>query len=540
MASLSFPKITLLFFISLFSQELKINKVEIKGWKKIKPKIIFSLPQNQEEIFELRKKIIDFYLKEGFFDVKVNIAMKKEKNFLTLFYFIEENERYQLGKINIQSKFIKPDTLEKLIKEKDYYYSQNNLNKIIKKIADFYWEIGFPFVKIDLKDFELEGKKVNFTIIIEEGEMVKIDNLSLEGEIIFNERLLKKGARFVKPFYFQKSLIEKMKKNIKRNLNLDIDNYFLILNEEKKYSLTFSFSNPRKNNFFFLFSYLPNEKILFLNLSLRIFNFLNNLEEFNLAIEKEQNKNFYFLSCQQPYLFVFKKILFSTYFKNFDTAYSVFNLDFNFYLPTKIDEFTLNFIFQKEFNNSRLLPYPSSQTFSIGQELIFNNKISNYQRGFYLSLKTLAGERKIANRSNNLKLKTEMKLEFLFFFLKENFLLHSEFFLGNIFLKDTIYDYEKFSISGKNNVRAFPENKYLSPFLLVFRNHLKYLYKNLFFPYLFIDYGYGKNKKPISLTSYGLGSEFFTKNGIFYLTFALPIKANLFDARIYFGYTYYF
>ncbi|MEO0105564.1 MAG: POTRA domain-containing protein, partial [candidate division WOR-3 bacterium] len=131
MASLSFPKITLLFFISLFSQELKINKVEIKGWKKIKPKIIFSLPQNQEEIFELRKKIIDFYLKEGFFDVKVNIAMKKEKNFLTLFYFIEENERYQLGKINIQSKFIKPDTLEKLIKEKDYYYSQNNLNKII-------------------------------------------------------------------------------------------------------------------------------------------------------------------------------------------------------------------------------------------------------------------------------------------------------------------------------------------------------------------------------------------------------------------------
>ncbi|MEO0104897.1 MAG: hypothetical protein ABIK59_03540, partial [candidate division WOR-3 bacterium] len=77
-------------------------------------------------------------------------------------------------------------------------------------------------------------------------------------------------------------------------------------------------------------------------------------------------------------------------------------------------------------------------------------------------------------------------------------------------------------------------------FLLVFRNHLKYLYKNLFFPYLFIDYGYGKNKKPISLTSYGLGSEFFTKNGIFYLTFALPIKANLFDARIYFGYTYYF
>ncbi|MEO0097525.1 MAG: POTRA domain-containing protein [candidate division WOR-3 bacterium] len=538
MASLSLSKIILFFFVSLFSQELKFSKIEIKGWKKIKPKILFSLPIKEEEIFELKKKILDFYLKEGFFDVKVNTAMKKEKNRFILFYFIDEQERYQIGKINIQSKFIKSDTLEKLIKEKDY--SQNNLNKIIKKIADFYWEIGFPFVKIDLKDFQLEEKKVNFTITIEEGEMVKINNLSSEGEIIVNEKLLKKGARFAKPFYFQKSLIEKMKKNIIRNFNLDIDHYFLTLDERNEYSLTFHFPSQRKNNFFFLFSYLPNEKILFLNLTLRIFNFLNNLEEFNLAIEKEQNKNFYSFSYQQPYFFILKKILFSGYFKNFDTSYSVFNLNFNFYLPTKIDEFTLNFIFQNEFNNSRLLTYPSSQVFSMGQELIFNNKISNYQQGTYLSLKALAGERRITSRSTNLKLKTEIKLEFLFPFLRENFLFHSEFFAGNIFLKDTIYDYENFPLGGKNSVRGLPENKYFSPSLLVIRNHLKYSYKNLFFPYLFIDYGYGKNEKPISLASYGLGSEFFTKNGIFYLTFALPIGANLFDARIYFGYTYYF
>ncbi len=538
MASLSLSKIILLFFISLFSQELKITKVEIKNQKKLKPKINFSLPIREEEIFELRKKIVDFYLKEGFFDVKVNIAMKKEKKNFTLFYFIDEKERYQIGEINIQSKIIKPDTLKKLIKEKDY--SQNNLNRIIKEIADFFWEIGFPFVKIDLKDFELKEKKINFTIIIEEGEMVKINDLSSEGEIIVNEKLLKRAARFTKPFYFQKSLIEKMKKNITRNLALNIDNYFLTLDERKEYSLTFHFPYQKKNNFFFLFSYLPNEKTLFLNLTLKLFNFLSNLEEFNLEIEKEQNRNFYFFSYQQPYFFIFKKILLATYFKNFDTSYSTFNLNFNFYLPTKIDEFTLNFIFQQEFYNSRLLVYPSSQTFLIGQELIFNNKIDNYQKGTYFSLKGLTGERRITNRQTNLKLKTEIKLEFLFPFLKENFLFHSEFLVGNIFLKDTIYDYEKFSLTGKNNIRGFPENKYFSPFLLVLRNHLKYSYKNSFFPYLFIDYGYGREEKLFSLTSYGLGFDFFTQKGIFYLIFGLPIGLNLFDARIYLGYTYFF
>lgn len=538
MASLSLSKIILFFFLSFFPEEFTITKVEIKNWKKTKPKIIFSLPVREEEIFELQKEIVNFYLKEGFFDVKVNIGMKKEKKNFILIYFIDERERYQIGKIDIQSKIIKSDTLEKLIKEKDY--SQNNLNKIIKKIADFYWEIGFPFVKIDLKDFQLEGKRVNFTITIEEGEMVKINDLSSEGEIVVKEKLLKRAANFTKPFYFQKSLIEKMKKYITRNLNLNVDNYFLTLDERKEYSLTFHFPYQRKNNFFFLFSYLPTEKTLFLNLTLKLFNFLNNLEEFNLEIEKGERKNFYFFSYQQPYLFIFKKILSSLSFQNFDTSYSNFDLNFNFYLPTKINELTLNFIFQQEFYNSRLSTSPSSQISLMGQELIFNNKIDNYHSGTYFSLKGLVGERKIANRPKSLKLKTETKLEFLFSFLKENFLFHSEFFVGNIFLKDTLYDYEKFSLTGKNNIRGFPENKYFSSFLLVFRNHFKYSYKNSFFPYLFIDHGYGREEKLISLTSYGLGLDFFTQRGIFYLIFSLPMGLNLFDARIYFGYTYYF
>ncbi|MCX7837021.1 MAG: hypothetical protein N2323_03575 [candidate division WOR-3 bacterium] len=538
MARLSFPKIIFFFFISLFSQELKIEKIEIKGWKKIKPEIIYSLPTSQEEIFEFQKKIVDFYLKEGFFDVKVNIATKRKRNNLILFYLIEENERYQIGKINIHSKFIKPDTLEKLIKEKDY--SSNNLNKILKRIVDFYWEIGFPFVKIDLRNFQLEKKKVNFDIIIEEGEMVKINNLNSEGEIILNEKLLKKGARFTKPFYFQKSLIEKMKRNITKNLNLNIDNYFLTLNEEKEYLLTFRFPSQKKNNFFFLFSYLPKERILFLNLNLKFFNFLTNLEEFNLEIEKGQNRNFYFLSYQQPYFLIFKKFFLTAYFKNFDTNYSNLNLAFNFYLPTKIDELTINFLFQKEFINSRFLNFPSLQTFYIGQELIFDNKINDYSKGYNFSLKTLTGKRKVINRQNNLKLKIEGRLEFLFFPLKESFFLHPEFLIGNIFLKDTIYDYEKFSLSGKNFVRGFSENKHLCHSFLIIRNHFKYSYKNFFFPYLFVDQGWGKDKDFISLTSYGFGLETFTKNGVFSLILALPVGLTFFDTRIYFGYTYYF
>jgi outer membrane translocation and assembly module TamA len=209
------------------------------------------LPLKEEAIFELRREIIDFYLKEGFFDVKVNIAMQKKGKNLVLFYLVKEGERYQIGNINIHSNFIRADNLLKLITEKDY--SQENLNRIIKKIIDFYWEIGFPFVKIEPKNFELADKKVNFDIFIDEGEMVKINDLRAIGEMVIPPPILKKSSGFTKPFYFQKSLLEKFKRNIYKNLKITWSDYFLSKSEEGGYFLNFYFPFLRKNNFLFFF-----------------------------------------------------------------------------------------------------------------------------------------------------------------------------------------------------------------------------------------------------------------------------------------------
>jgi hypothetical protein len=538
LASLSFPKIIIFFIFFLNNKEIKINNIEIKGTKKIKPKLVYSLPLKEEAIFELRREIIDFYLKEGFFDVKVNIAMQKKGKNLVLFYLVKEGERYQIGNINIHSNFIRADNLLKLITEKDY--SQENLNRIIKKIIDFYWEIGFPFVKIEPKNFELADKKVNFDIFIDEGEMVKINDLRAIGEMAIPPPILKKSSGFTKPFYFQKSLLEKFKRNIYKNLKITWSDYFLSKSEEGGYFLNFYFPFLRKNNFLFFLSYLPNEKSFYFNLNLKVFNFLNQWEEWELALEKFFQRNFYLFTYRQPYLLFFKKIFFTTSFKNFDTTTSLLTLASNIYLPTKWEELSLNFIIQSEFYNSVVAEKPTYQIFSFGQEFIFDNKIDNYQKGNYFSLKTLVGERKLKEKNQQLKFTLESRAEFLFLLFKKNWLFHNEILGGNIYFSDTLYYWEKFFLGGQNYVRGFSEEQYPATSFLIFRNHLKYLFKEIFFPYLFFDYGIGKDNKWFFLKSGGGGIDFLTKNGIFYFSVAFPFGFNLFDTRIYLGYIFQF
>jgi len=538
LASLSFSKIIIFFSFFLNNKEIPINKIEIKGTKNINPKIVYSLPLKEEAIFELQREIIDFYLKEGFFDVKVNIAMQKRRKNLILFYLVEEGERYQIGKVNIYSKFIQAENLLKLITEKDY--SQENLNRIIKKIIDFYWEIGFPFVKIEPKNFELTDKKINFDIFIDEGEIVKINDLFAAGEIIIPPQILKKSSGFTKPFYFQKSLVEKFKRNIYKNLKLTCSDYFLSKNEEGEYFLNFYFPFSRKNNFLFFLSYLPDGKKFYFNLNLKVFNFLNYWEEWELALEKFFHRNFYLFAYNQPYFLFFKKIFFTASFKSFDTTASLFALASHIYLPTKVEELSLNFILQNEFYNSVISEIPAYHTFSFGQEFIFDNKINNYQKGTYFSLKTLMGERKLKEKNPQLKFTLETRLEFLFPLFKKYWLFHNEILGGNIYFWDTLYYWEKFSLGGQEFVRGFSEDKYPATSFLIFRNHLKYLFKDIFFPYIFFDYGIGKDDKWFFLKSCGSGVDFLTKNGIFYFNFAFPFGFNLFDTRIYLGYIFQF
>ncbi len=208
------------------------------------------------EIENLRRRIIEIYRKEGFYNAKVDYKIIPKKGASKLVFVIEEKQALYVRKVRFVgnksfSRFKLGGIME--TKSRNIFlfrwkppFNRDTLEEDIKKLEEFYKSEGFLEVKIS---YELKkiGERYDITIYIEEGPRYKLKELKIEGNNLFTyKELVSNHLRKNKGGYYRREVIEKIKNNIRSKymdlgfLNLRIKELENTDKVKKEVSLTLS------------------------------------------------------------------------------------------------------------------------------------------------------------------------------------------------------------------------------------------------------------------------------------------------------------
>jgi len=260
------------FFLTASYSEV-VNKVEVKGNERISLEtiVIFAdIKQGQDyqsqDISEIIKKL---YETNFFSNISVSLTNGKltitvvENPIINSILF--EGEKAKKFTSGLKDLFI--------LKEKGSYVS-NNVKSDINIMKEFYRNLGFYFVKIDLEVEKLNRNRVNLVFTIDKGERAKISKIYFLGDKKIREKRLRdiitsQEARFwkfiSKNVYLNKSRIDldkRLLKNYYKNkgyYEVDISSSSVEYSAGEGFVLTYSINAGKRYRFKKIYAEIAKE-----------------------------------------------------------------------------------------------------------------------------------------------------------------------------------------------------------------------------------------------------------------------------------------
>ncbi|MCX8075939.1 MAG: outer membrane protein assembly factor BamA [Aquificaceae bacterium] len=160
----------------------------------------FKPPYSEEVLKEDIKKLKDFYVSEGFLEVKVEYKVEKEEERYTITINIQEGPRYKLSELKLEGNTLftySELTREPMRKNKGGYYRKELVERVKANIKRKYSELGFLNVYVDEKvKVDTEGKKVSLLLSIEEGDPVYVNRIQVQGNYESRDYVVRRELRF--------------------------------------------------------------------------------------------------------------------------------------------------------------------------------------------------------------------------------------------------------------------------------------------------------------------------------------------------------
>ena len=190
---------------------------EYKFWKFISGKKYL-----QEELIGLDKRLLkNFYLNNGFYNVKINTSFAKLINDseFELIFNIDPGKKIYFNDMNIvlpkdfdNSNYINlADILKKL---KGNAYSINSVEKILDEVDKITLEEEFKSVKAFVEEKIVEDK-LDMTFIIEESEKYFVERINVLGNNITRENVIRNQLELDEGDPYSEILAKKSENNIK-------------------------------------------------------------------------------------------------------------------------------------------------------------------------------------------------------------------------------------------------------------------------------------------------------------------------------------
>lgn len=156
-----------------------------------------------------RELLRRFYLKNGYSDFRVVSAVAEltpDRTGFFVTFTIDEGERYQFGKLDIQVGIpdVKAEDLTPYIKgETGDWYNADLVEDTVQGMTDALGSLGYAFVDVRPRvRHDREGRVIDITYTIQEGPRVFVDRIDITGnvrtmdQVIRREVLLSEGDAF--------------------------------------------------------------------------------------------------------------------------------------------------------------------------------------------------------------------------------------------------------------------------------------------------------------------------------------------------------
>ncbi len=205
------------------SSKLKniIVSEEYKFWK-----FISGRKYLKEDIISLDKRLLkNFYLNQGFYDVKINSSFAKliKNDEFELIFNIDVDKKYFFGKLNLNlpndydiSNF---SNIEKLFnKIEGEPYSLNSVRDILDEIDTIVLSNQFESVNAIVNE-SFESDKINLEFTINESDKFIVEKINIFGNNITRENVIRNSLLLAEGDIYNEILTKKSENNIK-SLNI--------------------------------------------------------------------------------------------------------------------------------------------------------------------------------------------------------------------------------------------------------------------------------------------------------------------------------
>ncbi len=163
-----------------------------------------------------------FYLKHGFADVQIVAAAAEydpDKKGFVITFTIEEGAQYRFGSVEIVSnvKSLSSDMLRDRIKMKPGdVYNAEAIEKSVENITIEAAKLGYPFANVRPRgDRDMEGRKINVALIIEEGSRAYIERINIRGNTRTRDYVIRREFDIAEGDPYNRALIDRAERRLK-------------------------------------------------------------------------------------------------------------------------------------------------------------------------------------------------------------------------------------------------------------------------------------------------------------------------------------
>lgn len=549
--------ITIFVALSLnFSGQKVYLKVKSEQNLKYKPKF-----KNSQEAYKYMDTKVSALRNKGFVEANIDSSIQLSDSILFYLHIGNEYSWESISFENIPSEVTSSISV-RTNKIKETPFNATYPRKIGHELLTFYENNGYPFSQINYDSVLINDYKVKMQISLEKGPLIKIDSISIKGELKINPYYVYRTTGIKPGDVYNEKKINNIPNALKSvpfiKQTRDQQLYFT-----ENLNILFLYLDPRKTNSFsgiLGFQNDPNTNKLMLTGDLMLD--LNNVFKqgewirFNWSRFQTQSQKLD-LNVGFPYIFkspvgiegsidLFKQD--STFLDvNFEGGI-LFNFGLNSRLTFSIASRQSNTLLANP-SLSQNLEDISITNYSLAINHYGYDYIFNPRKGFGGFVKVSIGNKKMtAETSEDQPLPDPIQYQgvvnanyFIPLFKRQTIGLMLK---SGAIINEVIYDNEMFRLGGLSTIRGFNEASIYANQYAIFSFEYRYLYEKNANLKAFFDGAYVQNINNPNTVSYlmgiGIGASIETKAGIFKIDYAMgkfenePISFS--SAKVHFGY----
>ena len=519
-----------------------------------------------QTLTQLNKEINSIYISlinEGYIIASLDSLKHDSLNYTAYLYAGKKHAWLNLAyNKNQQEVITKLGYNEHFFSKRPFKYTE--LANLLEKIVVYYENNGYPFALTKLDSIQFENEKVSANLIIEKNVFIKLDSLVVEGNVIVNQKFLKRYLNIKNGMPYNEEIFKDASKKLKQLPFLNETKPAILRLTDKQNKLYLFLDKKNASQFDGIVGILPNDKgqtVITGDVKIKLVNsIIKNGETFDLNWRRLQSQT-QDLKARiiYPYLFglpVGVDYAIKLYKK--DTTFIDINntIGINYYysglnhIKAFYKQRNANLISTNGLTSITILPeYADITTKSYGLGFVFE-KLDyrfNPKKGISFNAQGSIGNRQIKKNPkindvaySTVQLKSsqyQLDGELIGYIkLHKNNILKVSAQFASLF-GNQIYKNELFRIGGLRTLRGFDEESIYTSTYVIPTIEYRFLFEKNSNIFVFAEGAWYENNSnnnyvndtPISV---GAGINFDTKAGIFNLGYAIGKQmGNTFDLR---------